>query len=166
MTKKKRYYCAWKAIVSCSKIWIGHRKEEDIYLFPLHIASLGQWWYTDKLSVTIVILLTVVSKKVNVRCFRNRMLTLITGFKAFSALALISESATGHCCNPIWILSCMQTQDHGFRRSFIISVSYFCISVSYFFYIVYVSKFFTAYCTVLRGIIIRIFVFPKKRLAI
>lgn len=143
MTKKKRYYCAWKAIVSCSKIWIGHRKEEDIYLFPLHIASLGQWWYTDKLSVTIVILLTVVSKKVHVRCFRNRMLTLITGFKAFSALALISESATGHCCNPIWILSCMQTQDHGFRRSFIISVSYFCISVSIFLYSLCIQVFYS-----------------------
>lgn len=113
MTKKKRYYCAWKAVVSCSKIWIGHRKEEDIYLFPLHIASLGQWWYTDKLSVTIVILLTVVSKKVHVRCFRNRMLTLITGFKAFSALALISESATGHCCNlAVCRLKTMDLDDH------------------------------------------------------
>lgn len=115
MTLKKRYYCAWKAIVSCtcSKIWIGPRKEEDIYLFPLHIASLGQWWYTDKLSVTIVILLTVVSKKVNVCCFRNRMLTLITGFKAFSALALISESARGHCCNlAVCRLKTMDLDDH------------------------------------------------------
>lgn len=161
MTKKKRYYCAWKAIVSCSKIWIGHRKEEDIYLFPLHIASLGQWWYTDKLSVTIVILLTVVSNKVNVSCFRNRMLTLITGFKAFSALALISESARGHCCNlAVCRLKTMDLDDH------LLSLYHISVSLYQFFYIVYVSKFFTAYCTVLRGIIIRIFVFPKKRLAI
>lgn len=41
------------------------------------------------------------------------MLTLITGFKAFSALALISESATGHCCNlAVCRLKTMDLDDH------------------------------------------------------
>lgn len=89
------------------------------------------------------------------------MLTLITGFKAFSALALISESATGHCCNlAVCRLKTMDLDDH------LLSLYHISVSLYHIFLYSLCIQVFTAYCTVLRGIIIRIFVFPKKRLAI
>lgn len=55
----------------------------------------------DKFSVMIVIFFIVVLNKVNVSCFRNRMLILIIGFKVFLVLVLILEFVIGYCCNLV-----------------------------------------------------------------